>query len=148
MPDFEAKTVYKNPPPRGQCLFSPKHSDYKKPKNILTPPGWPYPNDPNKATTKCKHQNPHAKTNSHEPRREVKEPARPHSSEETKTQDEEDKQNKKTEPNKTREKQKHPPPSKKNTNTEQNESKKCRHKRQIGPKKALHQTPKQRNNNK
>ena len=34
MPDFEAKTVQKNPRPGGQGLFSPKHSDYEKRQKV------------------------------------------------------------------------------------------------------------------
>ena len=93
MPDFQAKSVSKNPDPRGKYLFSPKQSDYEKAENILTPPGWPYLNDPNKVNRKMKAPKPTRKNK--QPRHEVEKPARPHSSEETATQDEQDKQNKK-----------------------------------------------------
>ena len=61
---------------------------------------------PNKVNQKMKAPKPTRKNK--QPRHEVEKPARPHSSEETATQDEEDKQNKKTDLSKTPKKQKHP----------------------------------------
>ena len=47
MPDIKAKTVQKKPSPGGAApVFAQTVQLWKTAKNILTPPGWPYPQAP------------------------------------------------------------------------------------------------------
>ena len=68
MPDFEAKTVHKNPRPGGQRLFSPKQPNYEKCRKIYWPfpacPTWttPQQGEPENESTKTHTQKQAAKT--------------------------------------------------------------------------------------
>ena len=63
---FRSQNRSQKPSPWGAApVFAQTVRLWKKPKNILTPPSWPYLNDPpTRLTTKWKHQSPHAKTGS------------------------------------------------------------------------------------
>ena len=126
---FDAKKVCKNPRPAGQRLFSPKHPD------ILTPPGWPCPNDPppRKGPLKRHPQNPHRQQAAKRRARAI--------NIRTEQRRKDDPQTRKIFENKesrTHDKAPHKQKHKKWEEHEQNdnESNECKHKRQVGPKES------------
>ena len=130
--------------PVGIASFTQTLRLWEKPKNILPLPVGHAQTTARKGSQKMTAPKPTRK-NKH-PRREVRKQARPHSSEETKTHDEEDKQNKKQNPPKLERSR-----STQNIKTQtQNRTnpKNAGTRDKLDQKKALHQTPKQRNNNK
>ena len=132
MPDFEAKTVRKNPRPGGKYVFSPKLSDYDKRQKIY----WPLRVDPaHKPPPKVHHKMtaPKPRRTNNQPRHKGKKPARPHSSEVTPTQDEEDKQKQKKKPLQNSKEAEAPKIQKTRTQNRTN-PKNARNKTQVGEK--------------
>ena len=133
MPHFDAKTVRENPRPGGQgsACFHPNTLIMRKAEKYIDPSRSAIPKrPPNKALTKWKHQNPHAKTrsqdmkfkNQHDHTAAKKQQPKMRMINKTKKQTSAKLQRSRSTQNKQ------------NTNTKQNESKKCWHKRQVGPK--------------
>ena len=149
MPDFEAKTVPKNRRPGGKYVFSPKHSDYEKRQKIYKI-YWPLRVDPaHKPPHKVHHKMtaPKPRRTNNQPRHKGKKPARPHSSEVTPTQDEEDKQNQRNRPQQNS-KEAEAPKIKKHEHKTERIPKNVGTRDKLERKTALHQTPKQRYTNK